>query len=54
MEANSIQVGLFNVGSVEARLAGKYPMTGSVYDVYYFQIFGKPAIQSPKDLKERS
>ena len=53
MEANSIQVGLFNVGSaVEARLAGGNTlMTGSVYDVYYFQIFGKPAIQSPKDLK---
>ena len=53
MEANSIQVGLFNAGAaVEARLAGGNTlMTGSVYDVYYFQIFGKPTIQSPKDLK---
>ena len=53
MEANSIQIGLFNIGAaVEARLAGGNTLiTGSVYDVYYFQIFGKPTIQSPKDLK---
>lgn len=53
MEGDSIQVGLFNVGAaVEARLAGGNTLiTGSVYDVYYFQIFGKPAIQSPKELK---
>ncbi|MBI2087404.1 MAG: ABC transporter substrate-binding protein [Deltaproteobacteria bacterium] len=53
MEGDSIQVGLFNVGAaVEARLAGGNTLvTGSVYDVYYFQIFGKPTIQSPKELK---
>lgn len=53
MEADSIQVGLFNVGAaVEARLAGGNTLiTGSVYDVYYFQIFGKPTIQSPQELK---
>ncbi len=53
MEADSVQVGLFNAGAaVEARLAGRTTlMTGSVYDVYYFQIFGKPTIRSPKELK---
>ncbi len=53
MEANSIEIGFFNVASgVEARLAGGGTlMTGSVYDGYYFQIFGKPTIQSPKELK---
>jgi NitT/TauT family transport system substrate-binding protein len=53
MESDSIQAGLFNVGAaVEARLAGgRSLMTGSVYDVYYFQIFGKPSIRSPQDLK---
>ncbi|MBI2999661.1 MAG: ABC transporter substrate-binding protein [Deltaproteobacteria bacterium] len=53
IEADSIQIGLFNVGAgVEARLAGGGMLIiGSVYDVYYFQIFGKPTIQSPKELK---
>jgi len=53
IEADSIQIGLFNVGAgVEARLAGgSMLIIGSVYDVYYFQIFGKPTIQSPKELK---
>ncbi len=53
MEADSIEIGFFNVASgVEARLAGGGTlMTGSVYDGYYFQIFGKPTIQSPKELK---
>ena len=53
IEADSIQIGIFNVGAgVEARLAGGGTlMTGSVYDLYYFQIFGKPAIQNPKELK---
>ena len=56
MEADSIQTGLFNDGAaVEARLAGGHSLvTGSVYDVYYFQIFGKPTIQSPKDLKGKT
>jgi NitT/TauT family transport system substrate-binding protein len=56
MEADSIQTGLFNDGAaVEARLAGGHTLvTGSVYDVYYFQIFGKPTIQSPKDLKGKT
>ncbi|MBI4529562.1 MAG: ABC transporter substrate-binding protein [Deltaproteobacteria bacterium] len=53
MEAGSVQIGMFNVGAaVEARLAGGSTLvTGSVYDVYYFQIFAKPAIHHPKDLK---
>ena len=53
IEADSIQIGLFNVGAgVEARLAGgSMLIIGSVYGVYYFQIFGKPTIQSPKELK---
>ena len=53
MEADSIQIGIFNVGAgVEARLAGGNTLiTGSVYDVYYFQIFGKTTIRSPKELK---
>ena len=56
MESDSIQAGLFNVGAaVEARLAGGHSlMTGSVYDVYYFQIFGKTTIQSPKELKGKT
>jgi NitT/TauT family transport system substrate-binding protein len=56
MEADSIQAGLFTVGAaVEARLAGGHSlMTGSVYDVYYFQIFGKPGLQSPKELKGKT
>jgi len=56
MEANSIQTGLFTVGAaVEARLAGGHSLvTGSVYDVYYFQIFGKSSIQSPKELKGKT
>ncbi len=56
MEADSLQTGLFNDGAaVEARLAGGHTLvTGSVYDVYYFQIFGKPTIQNPKDLKGKT
>jgi NitT/TauT family transport system substrate-binding protein len=56
MESNSIQAGLFNVGAaVEARLAGgRSLIMGSVYDVYYFQIFGKSTIQSPKELKGKT
>ena len=56
MEADSVQTGLFNDGAaVEARLAGGHSLvTGSVYDVYYFQIFGKSTIQSPKDLKGKT
>jgi NitT/TauT family transport system substrate-binding protein len=53
IESNSTPIGFFNVASgVDARLAGGGTlMTGSVYDGYYFQIFGKQTIQSPKELK---
>ncbi len=56
LESDSLQTGLFNDGAaVEARLAGGHTLvTGSVYDVYYFQIFGKTTIQSPKDLKGKT
>jgi len=53
LESESIQLGRFNVASaVDARLAGASSMViGSFYDYYYFQIFGKPALQRPADLK---
>ena len=53
IESDSIQMGRFNVSSaVEARLAGgSIVVIGSFYDFYYFQIFGKPALQAPAQLK---
>ena len=53
LESESIQMGRFNVNSaVDARLAGgNLVVIGSFYDYYYFQIFAKPALQSPTDLK---
>ena len=53
LESESIQLGRFNVASaVDARLAGASSVViGSFYDYYYFQIFGKPALQRPADLK---
>ena len=53
LEAESIQLGRFNVASaVDARLAGaSLVVIGSFYDYYYFQIFGKPTLQRPIDLK---
>lgn len=56
LESNSIQMGRFNVASgVDARLAGgNITVIGSFYDYYYFQIFGKPTLQSPADLKGKT
>jgi NitT/TauT family transport system substrate-binding protein len=53
VESESIQLGRFNVASaVDARLAGgTLIVIGSFYDYYYFQIFGKPALQRPTDLR---
>lgn len=53
LESESIQLGRFNVASaVDARLAGASPVViGSFYDYYYFQIFAKPSLQRPADLK---
>ncbi|MBI4529138.1 MAG: ABC transporter substrate-binding protein [Deltaproteobacteria bacterium] len=53
LESESIQMGRFNVASgVDARLAGASLLViGSFYDYYYFQIFGKPALQNPSQLK---
>ncbi len=53
IESDSIQMGRFNVNSgVEATLAGgSIVVIGSFYDVYYFQIFGKPALQGLAQLK---
>ncbi|MGE5820027.1 MAG: ABC transporter substrate-binding protein, partial [Deltaproteobacteria bacterium] len=53
VESDSIQLGRFSVNAgVEARLAGGNIVTvGSFYDVYYFQIFGKPTLRGPADLK---
>ena len=53
LEAESIQLGRFNVASaVDARLAGAgLVVIGSFFDYYYFQIYGKPTLQSPADLK---
>ena len=53
LESESIQLARFNVASaVDARLAGASPVViGSFYDYYYFQIFGKPALHRPADLK---
>ena len=55
LESESIQLGRFNVASaVDARLAGASSVViGSFYDYYYFQIFGKPALQRPADLKNK-
>jgi NMT1/THI5 like len=52
-ESESIQLGRFNVASaVDARLAGGTLVAiGSFYDYYYFQIFGKPVLQRPTDLR---
>jgi NitT/TauT family transport system substrate-binding protein len=53
LESDSIQIGqiALNAG-VEARLAGgDVTIIGTVYDTYYFQIFSKPAITSPAQLK---
>jgi ABC-type nitrate/sulfonate/bicarbonate transport system substrate-binding protein len=53
VESDSIQLGRFSVNAgVEARLAGGDIVTiGSFYDIYYFQIFGKPTLRGPADLK---
>jgi NitT/TauT family transport system substrate-binding protein len=53
LESQSVQLGRFNVASaVDARLAGaNLVVIGSFYDYYYFQIFGKPTLQSAADLK---
>lgn len=53
LESESVHLGRFNVASgVDARLAGaNLVVIGSFYDYYYFQIFGKPALQRPADLK---
>jgi NitT/TauT family transport system substrate-binding protein len=53
VESESIQLGRFNVASaVDARLAGgDLTVIGSFYDYYYFQIFGKPTLQRPTDLR---
>lgn len=53
LESESIHLGRFNVASaVDARLAGgTLVVIGSFYDYYYFQIFGKPTLQRPTDLK---
>ena len=53
LEADSIQLAQLNLNAaVEARLAGGSVMlVGSVYDRYYFQIFGKPSITNTAQLK---
>jgi len=53
LEADSIQLAQLNLNAaVEARLAGGSVMlVGSVYDTYYFQIFGKPSITNTAQLK---
>ncbi len=53
VEADSLQLGQVSVNAaVEARLAGgNIVIIGSFYDIYYFQIFGKPALHGPTDLK---
>jgi NitT/TauT family transport system substrate-binding protein len=53
LESDSIQLGRFNIASgVDARLAGAgLVVIGSFYNYYYFQIFGKPTLQRPTDLK---
>ena len=53
LESESIQIGQMNVNAgVEARLAGgTITIVGSIYDSYYFQIFGKAGVDSPAQLK---
>lgn len=53
LESDSIQLGRFNIASgVDARLAGAgLTVIGAFYNYYYFQIFGKPTVQRPTDLK---
>ncbi len=53
LESDSIQLGRFNIASgVDARLAGAgLVVVGAFYNTYYFQIFGKPTLQRPTDLK---
>ncbi len=53
LESESIQIGQMNVNAgVEARLAGgTITIIGSIYDTYYFQIFGKPGMYSAAQLK---
>ena len=53
LESDSIQLGRFNIASgVDARLAGAgLVVIGAFYNYYYFQIFGKPTLQHPSDLK---
>jgi NitT/TauT family transport system substrate-binding protein len=55
LESESVQLGRFNVASgVDARLAGaSLVVIASFYEYYYFQIFGKPTVQRPADLKGR-
>ncbi len=56
LESESIQIGQMNVNAgVEARLAGgTITIIGSIYDTYYFQIFGKPGMYSAAQLKAKS
>ena len=53
LESESIQIGQMNVNAgVEARLAGgNIVIIGSIYDAYYFQIFGKAGVDSAAQLK---
>jgi NitT/TauT family transport system substrate-binding protein len=53
LESESIQLGRFNVNSaVDAHLAGgNLVVIGSFFDYYYFQIYAKPELQRPEDLK---
>ena len=53
LESDSIQLGRFNIASgVDARLAGAgLVVIGAFYNYYYFQMFGKPTLQRPTDLK---
>lgn len=55
LESESIQLAQIALNpGVEARLAGSdIVIVASVYDTYYFQIFAKPAITSPAQLKGR-
>ncbi|MBI4522827.1 MAG: ABC transporter substrate-binding protein [Deltaproteobacteria bacterium] len=54
--SGSAQFGLANAGSgVDARLAGHLlRYIASIYDTYYFQIFGKANIRRPEDLKGKT
>lgn len=53
LESDSIQIGQLNVNAgVEARLAGgNIFIIGTIYDSYYFQIFGKAGVDSAAQLK---